>query len=66
MVWEGLPTWMASFKKVLMPFGLESLEQIEMGKVAQKAQIIGNINMTEINMLMETLKVSPMQIGFTK
>jgi hypothetical protein len=33
------------------------------GKAAQKAQIIGDINMTEINMLMETLKASPMQIG---
>ncbi len=32
-----------------------------MGKAAQKAQIIGDINMTENNKLMETLKASPMQ-----
>jgi hypothetical protein len=34
-----------------------------MEKGTQKAQIIGNIDMNKVNMLMETLKVNPMQIG---
>ncbi len=33
-----------------------------MEKGTQKAQIIGDINTTKVNMLMETLKLKPMQI----
>jgi hypothetical protein len=34
-----------------------------MGKGAQKAQFIGDIKMTEVNMLIETLQMNPIQIG---
>jgi hypothetical protein len=34
-----------------------------MEKGAQKAQIIGDINMAKVNKFMETLKMNPLQIG---
>jgi hypothetical protein len=43
--------------------GLQSqINKWMMEKGAQKAQIIGDINMIKVNMFIETLKMNPMQI----